>query len=64
MFLALECALGKRLALASSLGYSERQYYNIPRRAKSGLPLRPRLEAFLRLKLTEIEMNQAKEALT
>jgi len=64
LLLELERALGKHLAVASCLGYSERQYYNIRRRAKNGLPLSPRLEAMLRLKVCEIKFNQAKESRT
>ena len=60
--LALEQALGKHLAVASYLGYSERQYYNIRRWAKKGLPPNPRREAFLKLKAAEIQLKQSKES--
>ena len=60
--LFLERALEKRAVVALSLGYSERQYYNIRRRAKKGLPQNPRLEAALKLKVAEIGLNQQKES--
>jgi hypothetical protein len=39
--LFMERALGKYLAVANHLGYTERQYYNIRRRAKKGRPSEP-----------------------
>jgi len=62
--LALENTLGKHLAVAHCLGYSERQYYNIRQRAKKGLPPSPRLEAVLKLTVAEIGLNQPKESQT
>jgi hypothetical protein len=50
----LEKRFGGRAASAEYLGYSERQYYNIRRRLKSGEALSKRVEVSLLRKITHL----------
>ena len=54
----MEKALGNYRAVAAHIGYSERQYYNIRKRLKSGETLSHRVENYVLHKYAQLKYEE------